>query len=287
MQAQPDLHPTANAGFSAGALTYTRGRPDYPEALLGWLRDELQLGAGRTAVELGAGTGKFTALLARTGARVLAVEPVAAMRAQFRAPSPDPPSPDPLAVPPVSLAPVPMVAPVSPVNMAAGLAEAIPVRSGSADAVVCAQAFHWFATPTALREIHRALRPGGQLGLVWNVRDESVEWIAAITAILAPYEADAPRFASERWREVFARTGSRELFSELRPATWRYEAVGPPQRVIVERFLSVSFIAALPAEEQASVRQRLRDLIDSHPQLRDRAQIAFPYVTHAYQCTRI
>ena len=62
-----------------------------------------------------------------------------------------------------------------------GTAENIPVNNGAVDSVVCAQSFHWFATKAALKEIHRVLRPGGALGLVWNVRDESVDWAAAMT----------------------------------------------------------------------------------------------------------
>ena len=270
MSEAPELHPAASAGFSSGAHAYVRGRPDYPAVLLEWLRDELQLRPGTSVVELGAGTGKFTALLARTAARVLALEPVAAMRAQFETPTPQPQTPQP-----------------APPAVIGALAEAIPLRGGAADAVACAQAFHWFATLTALREIHRVLRAGGRLALVWNVRDESVDWVAAITAILAPYEAGSPRFASGRWREVFTQPPARGLFSGLRLASWRHAAIGPPQQVIIERFLSVSFIAALPAGEQARVRQRLQDLIGTHPQLRERAQIAFPYVTHAYDCTRL
>ncbi|RCI62952.1 methyltransferase domain-containing protein, partial [Pseudomonas aeruginosa] len=62
---------------------YAQGRPEYPEALSDWLRDALGLRPQTVAVDLGAGTGKFTRLLARTGARVVAVEPVDAMRAQL------------------------------------------------------------------------------------------------------------------------------------------------------------------------------------------------------------
>ncbi len=62
-----DLHPAAAGGFSAGAETYARGRPDYPAALAAWLRETLCLGSGRRAADLGAGTGKFTRLLAATG----------------------------------------------------------------------------------------------------------------------------------------------------------------------------------------------------------------------------
>src|SRR5690606_39572748 len=62
-------------------------------------------------------------------------------------------------------------------------AQTLPLADGALDAVVCAQAFHWFAGREALDEFHRVLRPGGRLGLVWNVRDESVDWVAELTAI--------------------------------------------------------------------------------------------------------
>ncbi len=83
----------------------------------------------------------------------------------------------------------------------AGTAEHIPVASGAVDAVVCAQSFHWFATPAAVAEIRRVLKPGGMLGLIWNQRDESVSWIAEINGLLARYQDDAPRMMSGAWRK--------------------------------------------------------------------------------------
>src|SRR5262249_57215366 len=156
----------AAKGFASEAQAYARGRPEYPAALDQWLRSELKLDDTRTVVDLGAGTGKFTLRLLTTGANIIAVEPVQEMLTQLtRA--------------------VPSVAARS------GTAENLPLNDGVADAVVCAQSFHWFATHTALREIHRVLRPGGYLGLIWNVRDESVDWAEAMTAIMAPFEGDA------------------------------------------------------------------------------------------------
>ena len=63
--------------------------------------------------------------------------------------------------------------------------------------------------------------------------------------------------------------------------------VGPPERVIVERAMSVSFIAALPADEQARVADEVRALIAATPSLAGRATVAFPYVTHAHACRRV
>ena len=105
------VHSAAQQGFSAEAQRYAQGRPEYPEALSDWLRDALGLRPQTVAVDLGAGTGKFTRLLARTGARVVAVEPVDAMRAQLAEALPQ-------------------------VQALAGSAQSIPLANGFADALV-------------------------------------------------------------------------------------------------------------------------------------------------------
>jgi len=252
------IHHAAAQGFSSQADTYARGRPDYPAELDAWLRDALGLGPGKTVADVGAGTGKFSRLLARTGAEVIAVEPVAAMRAQLAAALPS-------------------------VQVREGTAEALPLADASVDAVVCAQAFHWFANPASVAEFRRVLRPGGKLGLVWNVRDESVDWVARLTAIMTPHEGDAPRFYKGDWKRVFPAEG----FGPLELSSLPYEHVGPPQQVIVDRVMSVSFIAALPQAQQDAVRAQLDQLIASHPELASRDTVAFPYRTEAYCCTRL
>jgi hypothetical protein len=119
------IHPAAFTGFGAEAQAYARGRPDYPAELLSWLRGSLGLTPDRVAVDLGAGTGKFTKLPLQTGAQIIAVEPVDAMRAQLSA-----------GLPGVSTIP--------------GTAQAMDLQ---------AQAFHWFAGERALAEIHRIAFP--------------------------------------------------------------------------------------------------------------------------------
>ena len=89
MTVSPSVHHAAAKGFGAAAQAYQESRPDYPAALADWLREELGLAPGRVVVDLGAGTGKFTPLLAATGARLVAVEPVEAMRAELVAAHPD------------------------------------------------------------------------------------------------------------------------------------------------------------------------------------------------------
>jgi SAM-dependent methyltransferase len=252
------VHQAAQSGFSTGAQAYVRGRPEYPPQLQSWLRDEVGLHGADRVVDLGAGTGKFTKLLAATGAQVVAVEPVAAMRAQLSAALPQ-------------------------VQVVDGTAEALPLSSSSSDVVVCAQAFHWFATRAALDQIHRVLKPAGRLALVWNVRDESVDWVRAITEIITPYEGNAPRFHTGQWRLAFEGAG----FDALRLQVFAHQHVGTAQEVIVDRILSVSFIAALSARARARVAHRLRTLIETHPALRGRERVVFPYQTQAYWCLRL
>jgi len=251
-----DLHAAAQQGFSKEAQAYERGRPDYPAELLPWLQQALGAAPGRTVVDLGAGTGKFTQLLVRSGARVIAIEPVDAMRERLAAALPA-------------------------VTALAGTAQAMPLAQRSADALVCAQAFHWFASPVVLAEIHRVLAPGGALALIWNVRDESLDWVAALTEIMQVHEGDAPRFRSGAWRQAFAGDAS---FSELQETRFAHRHVGTPETVIVDRCMSVSFIAALPVNEKAGVERQLRTLIATHPALRGRESIALPYQTLAYHC---
>ena len=252
-----ELHDAARRGFSGEAQTYERGRPEYPAAMGRWLTDDLGIGAGSTVVDLGAGTGKFTRLLVATGASVTAIEPVAAMRAQLGKALPQ-------------------------VRLLTGMAERMPLADASVDVLVCAQAFHWFATDAALADIHRVLKPGGRLGLVWNVRDETVDWVAEITRIITPFEGDAPRYYKGDWRRPFA-DGP---FAPLELTCFEHQHVGSAKQVILDRFLSVSFIAALPPAEKAGVAARLQTLIDTHPALAGCAEIRFPYRTEAYRAVR-
>ena len=249
----PGIHRSASQGYTAAAETYVRGRPDYPPQALQWLRETMWAGAGKSVLDLGAGTGKFLPLLRETGARLLALEPVAEMRAQLLRTNQD-------------------------VEVLAGTAESIPLPDASLDAVVCAQAFHWFATKEALAAIRRVLVPGGVLGLIWNVRDESIPWVAALSAITNQFEAGTPRYRSGEWRRVFPAAG----FTAIGERNARNTHVGSAESVIVERTLSVSFIAALPDTQRLEVAQRVRALIGGTAELAGGSEVAFPYETSMF-----
>ncbi len=248
------VHRSAAEGYSPTAADhYVRGRPDYPPEVTTWLRDTLGLRAGQTVVDLGAGTGKFTRRLLDTGARVIAVEPVAAMR-------------------------VKLAAAASLADVRDGAAEALPLADASVDAVVCAQAFHWFANAASLAEIHRVLKPGGRLGLIWNLRDARVDWVARLDAIVNRVEGDTPRYYTGRWRTAFPLPG----FGQLHEQHFSVGHTGSPEDVIVARVKSTSFIAALPAEEQARIEAQVRALIEAEPTLCAQDSVTVPYETAAF-----
>ena len=216
----------AEAGFGASAEAFDRGRPDYPGAVGRWLAERLALRPGVRVADLAAGTGKLTRVLAGTGAWVVAIEPVPAMREALSR----------------SLPGIPVVA---------GLAESMPFASSSLDVVTVGQAFHWFDGLKALAEIERVLRPGGALALVWNRRPiERSALHQQLTEIMAPYRDDAPAHASGKWREAFA---GRELQEWTHDFVQRLDADG-----LADRVGSTSFIAALDDPERERVLAQVR-----------------------------
>ena len=223
------LPPAASTGFARSAAAYERGRPGYPLDAIDFLAARLGLGPGRTVVDLAAGTGKLTRPLLATGAEVVAVEPVAEMRAALPA---DARSVD-------------------------GTAEAMPLPTASADAVAVAQAFHWFDGDAALAEVHRVLRPGGALTLVWNRRPMDDPLNHAIEELIAPHRSHPSAFHTGAWRAAFERT---QLFGPLE------ERVFPNEQSLdadglVDRVASVSFIAALDESERTQVLRAVRALV--------------------------
>lgn len=156
--------------FGSVALAYDRYRPGYPSDAVDWVLSALSAPPHRL-VDLGAGTGKLTRALLGRAAEVIAVEPDAAMLEVLRGAHPD-------------------------ADARPGSAQQIPVDDASVDAVFAGQAFHWFPRPAADLELARVIRPGGVLGLVWNVPDQSVAWVPRL------YEAtrdDSPDSVRIRW----------------------------------------------------------------------------------------
>ncbi len=247
------VHDTAARGFTAAADAYERARPGYPADAVAAIVERLDLRPGRVLLELGAGTGKLTRLLVPSGVRILALEPVPAMRAKLAT-----------AVPSAELID--------------GAAEAIPLPAVSVDAVVVAQAFHWFDTIRALSEIHRVLRPGGHLLLAWNRRDESVPWVRAMGDLLRELEAGEPR----GWRGVLEACA---LFESLRSVSFRY-AQQLTRAGVLDRVGSISHVAAADSATREAVLARLTTVLDTSPDTAGRQVVELPYDTEVMWAAR-
>lgn len=256
----------AARGFQRGAEDYRRDRPGYPAEVFALLAEKLPVTSGTRVCDLAAGTGKFTIGLLGLGASVVAIEPVEAMRRLFSTDYPD-------------------------VEALDGTAEAIPLDDGSVDAVTVAQAFHWFKAGPALDEIQRVLRPHGAFALVWNVRDESVDWVHNFTELITeraggrpytPYHHGAERGWSDDRLAVVAEHGG---FTPL-----AHQLFDNPQMVtpdgVVGRAASTSFVSALPDDRRASLLSEVRDLVANHPQTRRLDRFEFPHRAVVIWCHR-
>jgi SAM-dependent methyltransferase len=237
----------AGRRFGAAADAYVAGRPEYPAEVVEWL-----VRGASDVVDVGAGTGKLTGALVRGGRRVTAVEPDAAMLAALGREVPE-------------------------ARALQGAGEALPLPDGSADAVVYGQAWHWVDVPKASVEAARVLRPGGALGLIWNVRDESVDWVDRLGDVVRGS-------AAERMIESDAVVVA-PPFGPLERIDVRWAR---PMTVdaLVAMAASRSYVIALSPEERAEVLAGVRELLATHRDTADRATVELPYVTSGFRTVR-
>jgi SAM-dependent methyltransferase len=242
------IHPTAARGFVLGAEAYERGRPGYAPQAVQWLSERLGLHRGRVVLDLAAGTGKLTRQLVATGARVVAVEPLEPMRRQLERV-------------------------VGEAEALEGTAEEIPLPDGSVDAVTVAQAYHWFDRDRALRELHRVLRPGGGLALLWNDRDLADTLQAAMEELLKPFKEP---FGPHPREDL----GGSRLFTPLEERVFEHEHV-VTRETLLDTVGSRSYVAALPDAARDSLLARVRALTADKPE-----PISLAYVTEVFLCFR-
>jgi ubiquinone/menaquinone biosynthesis C-methylase UbiE len=238
---------TARAtSFGQQAAAYDRGRPDYPAEAVEWMLS----GVGSDVVDVVAGTGKLSRAIQATGRTVVAVDPDAAMLDTLAARAPG-------------------------ILTLVGTAENLPLPDASADAVVFGQAWHWVDVAAASREVARVLRPGGTMGLIWNIRDRSEPWVAEFAEIMDASAAEnLIEGAGPRVDEPFGSLESVRF-------SWTRELSGEQ---LGELAASRSEVIAASAAERAAILAEVHELADrvsdGHGTMR------MPYVTHVFRATR-
>jgi ubiquinone/menaquinone biosynthesis C-methylase UbiE len=220
--------------FEDVAAQYERGRPDFPDELGAWLASEGLLGPDRVAVDLGAGTGKLTRQLAKTGARVIAVEPIATMREVLEQVLPSVESLD-------------------------GIAEAIPVDTDFVDVVTAATAFHWFANQTALSEILRVLHDTGEYLIVTTDYERSTPLQQRLVDLRSVAQRTLTTTAGDRnWRAVI----DADVRFEFRGETLFRHEIYLDWPSLLDRLRSNSAIAALSDADRAVMFEELSAMVD-------------------------
>lgn len=222
-----------------GAMAaYERGRPSYPPDAIDWLLPA----SARTVLDLGAGTGKLTTRLVERGLDVVAVDPLPEMLEVLRASLPETPA-------------------------LLGTAEEIPLQDNSVDAVLVAQAWHWFDPARAIPEVVRVLRPGGRLGLLWNTRDERLGWVRELGRIIGrdgdplPNTTTLPApFTDQQQHQV-------EWTNYLTP------------QALIDLVASRTYCITSPTEVRTRALDQVRELLATHPALANTNGLTLPYIT--------
>jgi SAM-dependent methyltransferase len=231
--------------FTLTGADYDRYRPGFPPDAA----DVVMPHSVRTALDLGAGTGKFTELLGGRTERVVAVEPSEPMLEILRSKLPG-------------------------VEAHLGSAERIPMESEVADVVTVAQAFHWFDEEAACAEIARVLTPGGTLGLIWNRFDPTCAWDRAAHRIAHPAVGDA---------DVTTSTATHEL---PRFDFVRHEQIHSRERIRRDAYLgrwsTVSTFLVADEAARAEMFAAIEAVLDSDPETRDHDEYDLPIVTDVF-----
>jgi SAM-dependent methyltransferase len=230
------------ASFGAVAQLYADHRPGYPDEAVAWL---VGTSPGRL-LELGAGTGKLTRVIAQLGHDVHATDP----------------DPEMLKI---------LEREVPGARTAEAGAEDIPLADASVDAVIAAQAFHWFDLERALPEIARVLRPGGHVCLMWNYRNEKIPWVRRLGHLIGSQENQQDPAQSLIFSELFGFVEDKDF------AHWQTI----DRKSIQDLVLSRSNVAVLDEHGRAAKLAEVLAFYDEYGRGMDGMQL--PYVARCYR----
>ncbi|KAJ3296985.1 hypothetical protein HDU79_005051 [Rhizoclosmatium sp. JEL0117] len=267
------VHPIAANGFAAGASMYRIARPDYPKSAVHHLlsRSRPAESTPLTILEIGSGTGIFTKHLLSLPAqtRVICLEPNLGMRALAEQ----------------DLGSGSNGVSLEFISNPEATASNIPLPDNSVDRIYNAQAFHWYANVDALREMRRVLKPGGVLGLIWNMEDPDTPWVRAIRTMYEEFEQGTPQYRLGLWKRVWQEPEAGELFEvPLNERTFRHEqtCVGGIE-AIWRRVQTKSYISVMGEEERAALREKVLKVLEGYDvKLNADGNVEYPYTTDVF-----
>jgi SAM-dependent methyltransferase len=242
--------------FGAAASSYADHRPGYPAEAVRWVLDHARHPV-RDVADVGAGTGALTRALVTMAENVTAYEPDPGMLEQ-------------------------LAARVPAATAVVSRAESLPVDDASLDAVLAAQAWHWFDHDAVAAEFRRVLRPGGVVGLLWNVRDTRVAWMAALQDIIGG--EDAMRVVADSAEDLSERADTEEIrafLPDVERASFAHAVPTTPEGLL-DLVSTYSYVRLSPRVEE--IHAQVRDLLSTHPDTVGRTSIDVPYVTATYRC---
>jgi ubiquinone/menaquinone biosynthesis C-methylase UbiE len=257
--AKADVNTVAAQGFEQAATVYEQARPSYPNEVIDFIKSLYD--KPDIIIDLGAGTGKLTRLLAPIGAReIIAIEPVSAMRENLKK--------------------IPIIT-----KIIDGTAEHIPFENNTIDMIICGQSFHWFANHRALAEFNRVLKPNGLLVLVWNVADHrGREWAEKIYEYVDSFRSNGvTRYKTMEWKIAFE---NQTFFSSLQHKQFTNQQRAT-RDLAIKRILSISFVAALPSAQQSKLIDEVRKMFDNVEELRDSQEFDVNSLTDVYWCSSL
>ncbi|KAI8612534.1 S-adenosyl-L-methionine-dependent methyltransferase [Chytriomyces sp. MP71] len=262
------MNSVAFKGFNAGAQVYHAARPRYPLTAVEHLfsHQPATLATNpQSILEIGSGTGIFTEYIQRhfPSATITCLEPAKGMSDVASSVLPQTP----------------------PFTVLTATADAIPLPTDSVDRIYIAQAFHWFATVQALHEMHRVLKPGGVLGLVWNMEDkERAPWVRQIRALYEMKEQGTPQYRLGLWKRVFEEDEVRTMF-DLPLQSAHFEHVVADKEAIWNRVLSKSYVSALSSGQQEDLRAKVMAVLEASDveiEYDAEGHLLYPYKTDVF-----